>query len=492
LPAVVLDAMPDYEAEGAAATTFETNVPNTNTTAIDDAVARADPAAFPNNPVTSAHCVDVAGQKISLLDSVAIQPNANANKGGAASVVVHGRYGPLGEKAAAIPLEFLALLHPAAQGAAALRKLSAAAKAKGSNNGNGTIVVYGATQASGWAAAQMASAAGHAVVAVVGGEHSGNDDMVECLKGLLKEPGTAVPEEFALSKKLFQDLVTQISAGSEGIKTHVAEDYLADFKKNFYDYCEYYPDTRPAAVSPAHMTFKYMEKDREQFEDNMAAYLEQFPPGAPPIDKAKVESFFSTKQYELFRQKFWKQTSGVISGDDTPFSAPHIVKSQSEAPEDFLPEAETSSRPFPYSFSVLSQSFPAGSDFPKGGPVLGAIVAVTPTVQKAMDAVAKAKTTRAKAEALQFLSRNERAAYGAARSVAALSPNVVLIDPAVEPTKEDVAAALDAMDVRDDGTSILNYFVQVYRANDFPFYGDYAVHRASEPLAGPRQIIVTK
>jgi hypothetical protein len=35
-------------------------------------------------------------------------------------------------------------------------------------------------------------------------------------------------------------------------------------------------------------------------------------------------------------------------------------------------------------------------------------------------------------------------------------------------------------------------FVQVYRAGDFPFYADYAVHRATEVLAGPRQIVVTK
>jgi hypothetical protein len=62
----------------------------------------------------------------------------------------------------------------------------------------------------------------------------------------------------------------------------------------------------------------------------------------------------------------------------------------------------------------------------------------------------------------------------------------------VEPTDADVKEAVAAMDIQDDGSSKLNYFIQAYRAGDFPFYADYAVHRASEPLAGPRQIVVTK
>jgi hypothetical protein len=61
-----------------------------------------------------------------------------------------------------------------------------------------------------------------------------------------------------------------------------------------------------------------------------------------------------------------------------------------------------------------------------------------------------------------------------------------------EPTDEDVKKVLSAMDIQDDGSTTLNYFVQVYRAGDFPFYADYAVHRATEVLAGPRQIVVTK
>lgn len=62
----------------------------------------------------------------------------------------------------------------------------------------------------------------------------------------------------------------------------------------------------------------------------------------------------------------------------------------------------------------------------------------------------------------------------------------------MEPTDEDVQTALGAMDINEDGSTNLSYFIQTYRANDFAFYGDYALHRAKEPLAGPRQLIVTK
>ena len=63
---------------------------------------------------------------------------------------------------------------------------------------------------------------------------------------------------------------------------------------------------------------------------------------------------------------------------------------------------------------------------------------------------------------------------------------------AAEPSDADVQTALAAMAIQDDGTSKLDYFIQAYRAGDFPFYADYAVHRATEVLAGPRQIVVTK
>jgi len=62
----------------------------------------------------------------------------------------------------------------------------------------------------------------------------------------------------------------------------------------------------------------------------------------------------------------------------------------------------------------------------------------------------------------------------------------------VEPTDDDVQEALAGMELDENGVSRINYFVQVYRAGDFPMYADYAVHRASEELAGPRQFVVTK
>lgn len=62
----------------------------------------------------------------------------------------------------------------------------------------------------------------------------------------------------------------------------------------------------------------------------------------------------------------------------------------------------------------------------------------------------------------------------------------------VDPTDEDVQEALAGMEIDEDGTSRINYFVQVYRAGDFPMYSEYAIHRATEEMAGPRQIVVTK
>lgn len=62
----------------------------------------------------------------------------------------------------------------------------------------------------------------------------------------------------------------------------------------------------------------------------------------------------------------------------------------------------------------------------------------------------------------------------------------------VAPSGDDVKEALSAMELEEDGSSRLNYFLQVYRASDYPVYADYAIHRAMEQLPGPRQIVVTK
>ena len=350
-------------------------------------------------PVTSAHAIDVAKGEISNMDSAAI--NAAGN-------VVHGRYGELGPVADAIPLEYLALLRPAAEGAAGLRAL-------GASSSPGTVLIYGASEANGLAAAQIASAAGHSVVGVVGGEHSGNTLFMECVKGLISDPGTAVPDVYALSKKNFLDLVASISSGDEGIENTSAEEYLEEFKENFLNYVLTFPDNLPAAVDAEKMKFAGMDKDREFFRENMEAFLSQYPPGSPPIEKAQLDALFTKEQYEVFRKRFWSQTSDVISGDERNFfSPPHIVKELVEKPE----KASASGK-FPYSFSVLNQSFPEGSSPPAGGPVLGAMIVVTPVLESAAKAIGAAKTLRAKGEALHFLTAAERTAFGAASSVAA-------------------------------------------------------------------------
>jgi hypothetical protein len=117
--------------------------------------------------------------------------------------------------------------------------------------------------------------------------------------------------------------------------------------------------------------------------------------------------------------------------------------------------------------------------------------------------VAKAKTLRGKAEALQFLTESQKNAHAAASSIVTLAsksgatirtvggslPGLTEIQ---KPSDADEQTALKAMELGDDGTSKLNYFIQVYRAGDWPVYEDYAIHRAKEPLSGPRQIVVTK
>ena len=440
--------------------------------------------------VTSAHMVDAT--QVSTLDSVALSPEGS---------VIHGRYGVLPEPAAsAIPLEYLALLRPAAEGAAAFRALTEASKGQ-----KGTVLVYGASQVNGMAVSQLANAVGHAVVAVVAGNHSGNDHMMFSVKNMLNEPGTAVPQELAYVKAVFRDLVQGISKGDEGFDDVDAEAYLEDFKGLLKEYSEYYPNTRPGAVSQEMLEFdpNYMEKDREMFDVNMRTYVEEnYPPGAPPVDDAKLDAFFSAQQYEIFRQKFWHQTTMQLAGVEVEeFNPPDVVQEQIKTPEEPA-KAMANATGFPYTFSIFNKEHPEGTTNPAGGPVLGAVISVNPALLTAANAVAAATTTRGKAEALQFVTNAERLAYLGACSVAqqakeAGAPVYVVGGElpgleTVEVTDADVQQTLAAMDVDDNGNTILNFFVQSYRANDFPFYADYATFRASEPLAGPREFVVLK
>lgn len=461
--------------------------------------------AYKRKPVTSAHTIDLAANppKISLKDSAVLTPDGK---------VKHGRYGELPSEIVdqgTVPLEYLALLHPAAEGTAAVRQIT-----KGSAE-KGTVLIYAAGEPHAFSAAQLASSEGHAVMAVVSGNQSGNDEFVDSVKAMISEPGTAVPEEYALVKGVFQDLVQKTVEG-EDMDTYFsaadADSFVNDFMENALAYGEKYPDGIPAAVDPEEYTFRGKEKDRKYFNENMTAYLSQFPQGAPPLDPAVLKANFTKEQYAVFRNKFHKQTTAIITGDKENkienFSPPDIVKSMSEVPESvddlLVKQKSVDGGEFtPYEFSMLHNNLGSGMGVEKGGPVLGAIIGVTPELKTAAEAVEKAgKSLKAKAEALQFLTESEKNAYAAARSVAhtaklAGKPVVVVGGQlpgleSAEPSAEDVQAALSAMDIDDDGNSSLNYFLQLYRASDYAVYEDYAIHRATEPLAGPRQIIVTK
>jgi len=469
--------------------------------------SKPDPDAYVHNPVTSAHAVDTLADppRLSARDSAALGPSGT---------VVHGRYGELGpDVAKGVPLEYLALLRPAAEGAAAIRVTMEKAQESGiaSEGGSSTVLVYGASQPAGLSAVQLATSSGHAVVAVVDGQHDGNVEMVDIVKGLTAEPGTAVSESYATFKANFRELVQKTSGGDEpsSWNTYDPDAFLSDFKENLLDYIKAYPDTLPAAVSPSLLEFDGKDKDRETFRANMDAYLSQLPRGAPPIDPAKFDAYFDAEQYAAWKAKFGAQTTAVVTGDDCgDFEPASIVRDMISSPEAVderlvKQEAVEDAGDFvPYEFSVLGQKFGTGVESKKGGPVVGAVIVVNEDLRKAAEAVDEAKTLRAKAEALQFLTDGQRNAYAAASSVAKLAKDaggsVSVVGgslpgfESVEPTDDDVQEALSAMEIDEEGVSRLNYFIQVYRASDFPVYADYAIHRATEVLAGPRQIVVTK
>ncbi|KAL3826716.1 hypothetical protein ACHAXA_009325 [Cyclostephanos tholiformis] len=467
----------------------------------------ADPMAYVRKPVSSAHAIDLSAAggvgALSKVDSAAFGPGGS---------IAHGRYGTLLDaeqsSSSTVPLEYLALLRPAAEGAAALREIIAEA----ASSSSGTVLVYGASRPAGMSAVQLATAEGHAVVAVIDGGHSGNDDMVDAIKGLTSEPGTAVSEEYALCKANFRDLVERTVTGEDYTSFDFDVNqyqFLSDFKKNLLDYVEYYPSDLPAAVDAEVMKFVGKEKDRANFKVNMAAYLSQFQPGADPIDPAVLDANFTVDQYCLFKKKFGIQTTAVISGGDdlgtdtNNFAPADIVRRMCYSPEETSNMRDTDAGEYyPFEFSTRAGPPPLAPIL-KGGPILGAIIEVTPDLTTACEAVASGKTLRAKAEALQFLTESQKNAYAAASSVFSIAnkagapvrtvggslPGIVEIK---KPTEGDIRKALDGMEIRDDGSSRLNYFIQVYRAGDWPVYEDYAIHRAKEPLSGPRQIVVTK
>jgi len=185
-----------------------------------------DPDAYVRKPVTSAHTVDLTTGALSKQDICSIDTSGSGDDDAATTGVLHGRYGKLSmEQVCGIPLEYLSMLHKAAEGAAAVRMLDSMGE-------EGTVLVYGATNPAAMAAVQLASAAGMAAVAVVGGEHSGNDEVVDLVKGFASHPGTAVTEEFAVKKSSFADLVKAVSKGE--VDEALDQDaMIKDFRKKF-------------------------------------------------------------------------------------------------------------------------------------------------------------------------------------------------------------------------------------------------------------------
>ena len=171
------------------------------------------------------------------------------------------------------------------------------------------------------------------------------------------------------------------------------------------------------------MKFLGMEKDKDQFRANMEAYLAQYPPGAPPVDPQKLEAYFDNDQYEVFRNKFWEQTTSVISGDESHyFSPPHIVQDLMKSPEKPDKTVNSGAGPaIPYGFTHVDPFYAEGTQAKAGGPILGAVISVSPDLETAAKAVDAAKGMRAKAEALQFLTQTQRAAFIAANSVASMA-----------------------------------------------------------------------
>ena len=371
--------------------------------------------AYNRKPVSSAHAIDTTSNppKLSARDSAAISPSGT---------VIHGRYGELSiDPSAGIPLEYLAFLHPAAEGAAALRMIAKGAK-------SGTVLVYGAGETAAMATMQLASADGLTVVGVVAGEQSGNAEFVDALKSMTNEPGTVVPEAFALIKGAFREIVTSAVSGESADDCFDPEAFTADFQKNLLEYAEYFPETSLSPV-PEEYTFAGKEKDRKYFDQNVSTYLSQFQKGSPSFDEVVLKESFTKEQYAIFKSKFGMQTTAVITGDNdaaTDFSPADIVKSMTQSPEIISAYLKNQTNAVdgefvPYEFSTLKNQIGNGVDVAKRGPILGAVVNVTPDLAVAVEAVAKGKTLREKAEALQFLTESQKNAFAAASSVVAMA-----------------------------------------------------------------------
>ena len=291
---------------------------------------------------------------------------------------------------------------------------------------DGTVLIYGAGEATGLAACQLSKSA---VVAVVAGHQTGNDEFVDSIKTMLPEPSIVVPEEMVMRRAEFRDLVQAVEQGEE-VEDMDPQVFVSDFQKNLLEYAAYYPENQ-LHVDSSEYQFKGKEKDRSNFKENITAYLEQFPRGAPPIDEVVLKESFTKEQYAIFKSKFHHQTSSLITGDPVKndFNPSVIAKSMVERPEkisDYLKnqihQTDGSNEDFiPFEFSTLKDQVDNGLETLKGGAIAGAIIAVTPELKAAADAVSKEKTLRGKAEALQFLSETQKNAFAAAQGIISLA-----------------------------------------------------------------------
>jgi len=479
-----------------------------------------DPMSYVRKPVTEAHAIDV---KFGLSPSSGLSKRDTVKLARDGSVT-HGIYGKLDpDLSAAIPLEYLSLLRQAAEGAAALRSLGI----EGGNErrrGKGTLLIYGATRPSALASLQLASTSGYATVAIVDGQHSGSERTMEILKhSFASELCAMVPEEYAVVRSSLRDLVNDTVCGDNPMQWYDndtkndSSKILSEFQENVIAYRDRYPGGEKIAATEHDRSINSIKmKDRKNFDINKNAYLSQYPASPPNDLNAKdLQSNLDPKRYQKFRSEFHRQTTNVISGGgSTDFRPATLLRDMTSYPvedvtgsvtDDTLPSI--GDRHVPYEFSILSNELGNGLEVHRGGPLVGALIELTDDLNSAIevveDARAKAKSgeKRAIAEALQFLTESQRNAYAAAMGVINVANNAGVEVLAlggkipglrsIEATDEDVQEALSAMDIGEDGKSRLNYLVQVYRAGDYPVYAEYAVHRATETLAGPRQIVVT-
>jgi len=332
-------------------------------------------------PATAAYSVNVDKGTICDLDCVWVDKSKKK--------LMHGRYGELdSEIIESVPLEYLPLLRCAAEAVGVIGEIQSKSSIK-----SGTLLVFGASQPSGLAVLQVGTAANMAVVGVVGGEHSGHDEMVDTVKGLTNYPGFVVPEEYAIVKQDFRDLVLQTCQGEENVSRENTK-YVEEFHTNCVDYCLKYPSGY-AAINPKHFEFKGKEKDRQTFMDNMEAYYSQFPTGGPNISLQELQSVFDETQYAIFKQAFVTHEEKIATFPESHTTAwlpSQIVKDLCDSPQQYQQVPPDPQGQY-YNFNILQS--PPSSHLTKK-PIQAAVIVPTPSLVLACEALKNAPTLKEK------------------------------------------------------------------------------------------------